>query len=89
MNEQISLLKQAAEEITSLRRQNELMNTRLHMFDSMMRVFNVSPGGGMSCGMGEDIAWKINKYLEEMEKQPTTLDPEPPGMQPFGSKNKD
>lgn len=57
------LLKESVNEITDLRRQNELMSARLQMFDSMMLMFNTAPNYG-NRGMGEDLVWKINKHIE-------------------------
>ena len=63
------LLLQAKEEIISLRSQNHSMRLRLDMFDNMMLLFNTQPAyHGMT--MGEDIARKIERHLENKKKQP-------------------
>jgi hypothetical protein len=62
------LLREAANEIQSLRQQNSHMATRLRMFDDIMLLFTSSPNNqGMA--MGEDVVWKIEKYLEKFNTQ--------------------
>ncbi len=64
MNESLSLLQQANNEIKSLRRQNELMSARLNMFDSIQLLLRTSlnyPNQGMS----EDLCWKIDQHIND------------------------
>jgi hypothetical protein len=57
------LLQRASGEIKSLRSQNQLMSARLDMFDKMMVLLNTEPRH-QGVGMSEDIAWAIDKFLE-------------------------
>lgn len=67
--EELEMLREAANEIRSLRRQNELMSARLDVFDSMMAVLH-TPIAIKSQGASPDLVWKIEKYLD---KQPQTV----------------
>jgi hypothetical protein len=69
MEEELQMLREAANEIRSLRRQNELMSARLDVFDSMMAVLH-TPIATKSQGMSPDLVWKIEKYLD---KKPETV----------------
>lgn len=67
-NEALELAQQAAFELKTLRKQNEIMSARLDMFDKCMLMLNSQlnyPGQGMS----EDIVWKIEKYTESLNNQ--------------------
>lgn len=66
MQTEIDLLKEAAEEISSLRNRNELMNARLDMFDKCMLLLHTSPNY-QSQGMGEDLLYKINKHIQSVK----------------------
>jgi hypothetical protein len=57
------LLLKAAEEIKTIRRQNELMAARLDVFDKMILLLHTPPNYP-GHGMGEDIAWQIDEYLK-------------------------
>ena len=67
--EQIDLLKQASEEIRSLRNRNQYQSGRLQMFDDMMLMLRTTPGYGSSPGQGEDIAWKIYHAVAQAEAE--------------------
>lgn len=64
MTEEQELLQRASNEIKGLRNQNQTMATRLDMFDKciMLLTANLHSSGQ---GMSEDIAWKIDKFLEK------------------------
>lgn len=64
----ITLLRQAQEEIKSLRKQNEILTARVRMFDDMMLLLKAAPGypgGGL---MGPDIIYDIDKAVAAEEK---------------------
>lgn len=64
MTTEQSLLQESVYEIKRLRKDNELMNARLTMFDSMMMMLHTTPaykGQGMCA---EDLVYKIEKQLE-------------------------
>lgn len=66
--QQTDLLLQAAAEIRSLRNQNQLLSARLDMFDKCMVLLHTAPQyPGLSAG--EDIAWKIDKFISSKSQQ--------------------
>lgn len=66
--ENVELLQQAASEIRSLRSQNKLLSARLDMFDKCMVLLHTAPAYP-GLGAGEDIAWKIDKAIEQGNEQ--------------------
>jgi hypothetical protein len=60
------LLAQAAEEISRLRRQNELLAARVEVMDLFACVLHTRPAG-QSQGYAEDLVWKIRAALEQTE----------------------
>lgn len=66
---QKELLQDASKEILRLRRDNSIYSARLQMFDDMMLLFRTQPswGSGMVSGAGEDIAWRIERFIKNME----------------------
>lgn len=68
MNEK-ELLERALSEIQQLRRQNELMNARLQMFDAVMSALHGQPAVDRAGGMVPDIAWDIQKRITQIENQ--------------------
>jgi hypothetical protein len=67
MTTETGLLQDAVREITFLRKENEIMRTRLDMFDSMMLVLTASVTH-QSIGMSPDIVWEIEKFIESQNK---------------------
>jgi hypothetical protein len=63
MENEFLLLEEAVSEIRSLRKQNELMNARLEVFDSMMAILHTTPAY-KSQGMSPDLAYRIEKFIE-------------------------
>lgn len=66
-NELVRLLKHSVFEINKLRKHNEIMSTRLDMFDKMFLLFTSTPQG-TNHGMSHDLVWEIEKTLGELEK---------------------
>lgn len=62
------MLQQAATEIKSLRRQNELMAARLEVFDKCMLLLHTPPAYP-SQGMSPDLVWQIEKYVASKESE--------------------
>jgi hypothetical protein len=60
------LLLQAKEEIVTLRRANELLGAKVEMIDLFACVLHTRPAG-QAMGMGEDVAWKIDRAIAEAE----------------------
>lgn len=59
-----SKMKEAAAEIRSLRRQIELKDARLDMFDQMMVLLHSEPARRTGMGMSPDIAWELDRMAE-------------------------
>lgn len=62
MTQEQQMLQEAANEIKSLRRQNELMATRLEVFDKCMLLFHTPPAYPLQV-MSPDLLFQIEKYL--------------------------
>lgn len=60
-----SLLMQAREEITSLRRQNEILSAKVDMIDLFACVLHSQPAR-TSQGASIDVAWLIQQKLNEL-----------------------
>lgn len=57
-------LLQAVSEIRELRRRNEILTAKVEVMDLFALVLHTSPAfRGM--GMSEDIAWKIERLVED------------------------
>lgn len=67
MEQELELLGRANAEIKNLRRQNELMNARLEMFDSINAILHTQVAS-KSQGMSPDLVWEIDKFIQS--KQP-------------------
>lgn len=65
MQTEIQLLTEAKNEIKSLRRQNELMASRLEMFDTMMRLFHTTPNYGKGGMLGPDVVYDIEMFITD------------------------
>lgn len=68
MDEKDRLLKEAANEIRSLRNANEQMRGRLYMFDSVMLLVR-GRESNMAGAMHPDLVYEIEKLLEASEKK--------------------
>lgn len=69
MNNVKQLLSDARSEIRSLREQNEKMSIRLNAIDDVMNVFYGKERNNARGLMHPDIAFEIDKFLEEEAKQ--------------------
>jgi hypothetical protein len=56
---------QAREEITSLRRANELLSAKVEMIDLFALVLNTKPAYP-SAGASVDIAWKLQQEIDRL-----------------------
>jgi hypothetical protein len=66
MNEK-ELLERALSEIMGLRRQNEIMNARLSMFDAVMSALHGTPAHEQRGVMSPDIAYEIEKKIKSLD----------------------
>lgn len=69
MTQERQMLQEAANEIKSLRRQNELMAARLEVFDKCMLLLHTPPAYQAQGGMHPDLVWKIEKHLDEQKSE--------------------
>lgn len=66
-NEAIDMMRRASGEIKSLRAEVERLRPKAEAYDTMARVIDLLPH--RSVGAGEDIAWKLDKRIEELKAQ--------------------
>lgn len=67
------LLQRAAHEIRDLRRRNEILSAQMLVVEAFHAAL-IDPPRNVS--MTEDIAWAIDRHLEEREKERQTTDAE-------------
>jgi hypothetical protein len=63
-NEYISMMTTCAHEIKSLRRTVADLQPRAEAYDRLSAVIDMFPR--RSVGMGEDLAWRLDKRVEEL-----------------------
>lgn len=63
INETSYLLREAANEIRSLRRVNEILQAKVGMIELFDRVLRSEPPT-ITQGYGEDIAWKMDRHAD-------------------------
>lgn len=66
MKPEIQMLQEASSEIKRLRRQNELMNARLEMFDTCIGLLNTKIASN-DMAMTPDLVYKIDKHIAIQE----------------------
>jgi hypothetical protein len=66
MKQEIELLKDASNEIKSLRSQNNHMAARLDMFDKCVLLLTANIQGN-SQGISPDVVWAIDKFIASQE----------------------
>jgi len=65
--EEKEILERALGEIKGLRRQNEIMNARLSMFDAVMSALHGTPAHEQRGAMAPDIAYEIEKRIKSLD----------------------
>jgi len=63
-----NLLLNAQHEILGLRRRNEVLQAKVDTMDLFALVLRTSPSY-QSVGMGEDVAWLIDKEIQEIDRR--------------------
>ena len=63
MSEMRNLLTQAINEVSRLRRANEILGAKVEMIDLFACVLHTT-AAQHSQGMGEDIVWKMQKAVD-------------------------
>lgn len=64
--EAIEMMKRASGEIKSLRSHIERLQPKADAYDNMGRILALLPQP--SRGMGEDVAWMLDKRIRELEQ---------------------
>jgi len=67
MNPTIQILNEAKHEITSLRRQNEILRAKVEVMDLFACVLHTQPAQHVQ-GMCVDIAWQLEKEAARLEE---------------------
>jgi len=62
-----NLLTDAKHEIENLRRSNELLRAKVDVMDLFALVLKTEPARNQQ-GFGEDVAWKLDQAIFEIEK---------------------
>lgn len=62
-----SILREAQQEIISLRRYAEVASAKLEVFYLCAGMVNAQPPQQISRGQGEDVAWKIDRHVQAHE----------------------
>ena len=61
----INSMRLGAEEIKRLRQQNEILAAQMHVVEIFAAALGFRQG---SVGVGEDIAWRLNKHADAIEE---------------------
>lgn len=67
MSEEKHTLLSAIHEIQDLRRRNEILSAKVEVMDLFALVFTTKPNYPTH-GMSEDIAWRMQKRVDEIEQ---------------------
>lgn len=65
--EAIQMMQRASEEIKSLRRYIDILEPKAKAYDNMSALIGLLPRP--SQGMGEDVAWKLDKRIEQLQQE--------------------
>lgn len=68
-DEKIDLMGRAIDEINTLRHRNEILEAKVQTMDLFALVLRTEPKYP-SQGYGEDIAWKMQRYLDNAKTRP-------------------
>lgn len=66
--EAIEMMKRASEEIKSLRRTIDHLAPKADAYDAIRQMQDLMPR--RSQGMGEDVAWLLDRRIKELTDQP-------------------
>lgn len=72
--EAIEMMQRCSQEIKFLRRQVDALTPMAEAYDVLAKTINsLSPRQGQ--GMGEDVAWMLDKRIQEIQKSPVNPSP--------------
>lgn len=66
------MAERAAGEIETLRRVNQALAAKADAYDTVTTILGLLPRRGES--MGEDLAWKLRRYAEELRQPEASAD---------------
>lgn len=66
--EAIDMMQRCKDEIVSLRRQIDRLQPKADAYDNLAIVLGLLPR--QSVGMGEDMVWRLDKRIRELEAKP-------------------
>ncbi len=69
MSDNQNTVETAIKEIRRLRRENELLSAKVEVMDLFACVLHTKPASNTQ-GYGEDVAWHLQKMLDEMKVEP-------------------
>lgn len=64
--EALDMMTRCKEEILSLRRVIDVLRPKADAYDDISKVLSLLPG--KSIGMGEDLVWRLDKRIREMQE---------------------
>ncbi|WP_127523649.1 hypothetical protein [Mesorhizobium sp. Z1-4] len=67
-NEALAMMRRCREEIVSLRRANAELAPKAQAYDDMSKLIRVAIPE-RAVGMGEDLAWTLDKRIREVEAE--------------------
>lgn len=70
--EALQMMIRCKEEILSLRRQIERLQPKADAYDNLATVLRLLPQP--SIGMGEDLAWLLDKRIRELQPKPNPVE---------------
>lgn len=68
--EAIEMMRRASSEIKSLRQHNAHLAPKADAYDTIRQVLDLMPQ--RSQGMGEDVAWRLDQRIKEIETKLAT-----------------
>ena len=63
------LLREGADEIRSLRRQNEILAAKVETVELMAVFLHARPPEHRGIGMSEDVAWKMTREADKLAQE--------------------
>lgn len=62
----IDMMRRCAEEIKGLRKAQDVLGPKAEAYDLINKIMGLVPG--LSRGYGEDLVWKLERKIKELEE---------------------